>query len=161
MLPWRRLLADLCSARNSYFRGHATLIWSPEYVEGVTRLIEKTPDAWTDAHIGFQMSAYEAGPFSIARDGAGAAVAISGVITNATHSRDAGAVIYYSVGTDNTALYSDTASASAGTLTLNSSAVDKIGVGDTGSLADRMFARYTAAQYVTRHSCHRCPPRRR
>lgn len=45
-----------------------------------------TPDAWTDAHIGFQMSAYEAGPFSIARDGAGAAVAISGVITNAEGS---------------------------------------------------------------------------
>ena len=38
--------------------------------------------------------------------------------------------IAYSVGTDNTALYSDTASASAGTLTLNSAAANNIGVGD-------------------------------
>jgi hypothetical protein len=38
--------------------------------------------------------------------------------------------IYYSVGTTATALYSDTASASGGTLTLNSAADDKIGVGD-------------------------------
>ena len=39
-------------------------------------------------------------------------------------------VIYYSVGTDNTSLYSDTASAASGTLTLNSPAADRIGVGD-------------------------------
>ncbi len=54
----------------------------------------------------------------------------SGSITNAVHTRDAGAIIYYSVGTDNTALYSDTASASTGVLTLNSAAADNIGVGD-------------------------------
>ena len=41
-----------------------------------------------------------------------------------------GGVIYYSVGTDNTALYSGNASASAGTLTLSSPAANKIGVGD-------------------------------
>jgi hypothetical protein len=38
--------------------------------------------------------------------------------------------IYYSVGTDNAALYSGNASASSGTLTLASGADDKIGVGD-------------------------------
>lgn len=45
-----------------------------------------TPAAWTDANVGFLMSAYKAGPFSIARSGAGAAVEISGVITNAEGS---------------------------------------------------------------------------
>ena len=54
----------------------------------------------------------------------------SGSITNVVHTRDAGAVIYYSVGTDNTALYSDTASASTGVLTLNSAAANNIGAGD-------------------------------
>ena len=54
----------------------------------------------------------------------------SGSITNAVHTRDPGGVIYYSVGTDNTALYSDTASASTGVLTLNSAAANNIGVGD-------------------------------
>jgi len=38
--------------------------------------------------------------------------------------------IYYSVGTDNLALYSGNASATSGALTLSSPAVDKIGVGD-------------------------------
>ncbi|MFQ5922440.1 MAG: beta strand repeat-containing protein, partial [Anaerolineales bacterium] len=38
--------------------------------------------------------------------------------------------LYYSVGTDNTALYSGNASATGGTLTLASAAVDSIGVGD-------------------------------
>ena len=59
--------------------------------------------------------------------GSATPVAISGTTTLSAGS---GGVIFYSVGTDNTALYSDTASASAGTLTLNSPAVDKIGVGD-------------------------------
>ena len=54
----------------------------------------------------------------------------SGSISNAVHTQDVGAVIYYSVGTDNTALYSDTASASTGVLTLNSAAANNIGVGD-------------------------------
>jgi hypothetical protein len=57
----------------------------------------------------------------------------SGSTTNAVHTQDSapsGGVIYYSVGTDSTALYSGNASASAGTLTLSSAAVDKIGVGD-------------------------------
>ena len=54
----------------------------------------------------------------------------SGSITNAVHTRDAGAVIYYSVGTDTTAFYSDTASASAGVLALNSAAGNNVGVGD-------------------------------
>ena len=39
-------------------------------------------------------------------------------------------IIYYSVGTDTSALYSDTASASTGVLTLNSAAANNIGVGD-------------------------------
>jgi hypothetical protein len=43
---------------------------------------------------------------------------------------DAATAIYYSVGTDNTALYSGNASASSGTLTLASSGAAKIGVGD-------------------------------
>ena len=38
--------------------------------------------------------------------------------------------IYYSVGAEITDLYSDTASASSGTLTLNGAAIDTIGVGD-------------------------------
>ena len=54
----------------------------------------------------------------------------SGAITNAVHTQEVGAVIYYSVGTDSTALYSDTALASAGVLTLNSAAANNIGVGD-------------------------------
>ncbi|MFV2045108.1 MAG: right-handed parallel beta-helix repeat-containing protein, partial [Anaerolineales bacterium] len=40
------------------------------------------------------------------------------------------AAIYYSVGTDNTALYTGSASASGGTLTLASAAANNIGVGD-------------------------------
>jgi hypothetical protein len=43
---------------------------------------------------------------------------------------DAATAIYYSVGTDNTDLYSGNASASSGTLTLASSGAAKIGVGD-------------------------------
>ena len=42
----------------------------------------------------------------------------------------AATAMYYSVGTDNTALYSANASASSGTLTLASPAANNIGVGD-------------------------------
>jgi hypothetical protein len=43
---------------------------------------------------------------------------------------DGATAIYYSVGTDTSALYSGNASASSGTLTLAGSAAAKIGVGD-------------------------------
>jgi len=66
-----------------------------------------------------------------------------------------GGVIYYSVGTDTNPLYSDTASASTGTLTLNSPAANKIGVGDEIRLgANRYYitGRNSATEFTIQNS---------
>jgi hypothetical protein len=73
-----------------------------------------------------------------------------------TQEAQAQTAIYYSVGTDSTALYSGNASASSGTLTLiGGSAVDKIGVGDEireGSNRHYITQRNSSTEFLIQNS---------
>ena len=69
--------------------------------------------------------------------------------------RPAAVAIYYSVGTDNTALYLDTASAVTGTLTLTNPAADRIGVGDEireGANRYYITGRNSATEFIIQDS---------
>ncbi len=79
----------------------------------------------------------------------------TGTITDATHTQDFLTAIYYSVGTETGALYSDTAAASNGTLTLDSAAVTNIGVGDEvreGSNRYYITGRNSATEFTIQNS---------